>query len=901
MAVRKEQVLAGLALLLGLLWARSYFGEPATGKRFAPGKREYAAKPVGASPLVSEAAPAMVRRDFCTEPSETQPLPPRQLEFPARPPLTLAPLPLDPGPDLRHAYALRVDGAPLTGAVAQSGDAAPAEAATPGPAEGSAPAAAPAPAAQGGDDNAALTYDRLWRAGLKDPEYGILEADGKDLFALEERPDFDGVQMRMRIYERSKQRLGNVRTFGEGSDRIEKIRLADSLRNEIMRRERRLKNDVSSVPQRRELIVWLLGKAREAAWVYEKARQHAETCFQLTNGDLDSLRLQQLVQRARGDLAGELAMLEALPTTGAEGAFRFEGLGLLKAGLGLFVEAESDLRQASTLQPSDARPQASLAEFLRQRGRTTEALDVARRIERTINGVQDPADKARCGRVLVACLLAAGETAAAREAMAFVAANGPQPYVEGCVQYAAGDAATAAASFRSAGGTADSGAASYAQAASLGAMGKSQEAHDLLLRVYDQEPLWRHRAAAALAWVFLRHGQHDAALGWIDRALEADPQDAFSYYLRGRTLRLAGQLDAARDALAAALRLRDDFVHAIAEMAAVQAARAVERGDVEAAIAARRYSDRAVDLVAAPSPELCELQGLNAFLAADPVAAKDAFARARDLVSDEKLKWYGKGAIAVVDYSRGNVEEAQAALQRMTLDLGRDDPMATWAKARLDDIDDHAQKETLGDGFERELLGEIWLVDSDGTFEPRIEGGRLCWDGSLRGKEQVWAERGGVIQKGRNFLAVGVTMHVGAKQSTTDSFVGLALVMPRGNGGVEFMAQLGLKDGHAFVRVDDGQENGAANIDQKQLGVTAFDLKQPQQLELRVVPIGDPQAKKLELQASWNGDVVYRRELRTLSGNTTAALKTWLLVRSRKGDTTHVAFDDYRLERRKER
>lgn len=904
MAMRKEQVLALLALALGLLVGRRYLEEPPPGKRFSPQRAEYEPKVLAATPLVTTAPPPLVRRDFCTEPSETRPLPPRQLDFPPRPPLSLAVLPLDPGPDYRHAYALRTDGSQLTGVtIAQSGDAAPTE---------SAPAAAePAAGGQGRAEleaRAALTYDRVYYGGLASPQFGTIEADGLDLFELEERGDFTNVQLRLRKYDVTKQKLAETITLGGDQQKIDKIVLAGTLRNEIMRRERKVPELPSSLAERRDLINWLLEKARETSWVYDKAWHHAQLYRQLSAGDLEGLRLMRHVLRARGDLAGELTMLEGLATTGAEGGFRFEGLGTVKARLGLWVEAEADLRKAIELQPGDARPYATLAELLRLRGRGREALAAARRAEQTIGAVQNPTERARIGRVIVSCHLAVGDPVAARAALALAQSKDvPQPYLDACVLYAAGDVAGALAGFRAAGSSADSGAAQFGQAACLAWQGNLQEAHDLLLRVYDQDPLQRHRAATGLAWLFLRTSQYESAIVWIDRALEADPQDPFAFYLRGRTLRLSGQLAAAEEALAAALRLRDDFVHAIAEMAAVQSTRAHEgSGDemVTAAVAARRYADRAVELVATPSQELYELQGLFAFEAADVNAAREAFTRGRDLGTDDKSKWYGKGALAVVDYSRGLVDDAANALQRMTQDIGKDEPIAKWAAATLVAIDDHAQKETLGDGFDRLDVGTIWFGDADGPLGPQVADGRLVFRNkfSRTGKGEVFVERVGALKKGKNFLAVGVTLQAGSKQSRTEGFCGLGIEIQRGNGGIELQARIGIKEGKPCVRVEDGRAEGKEeNVEQKYLTIDGFDFSAPQQLELRVVPRGDEQAKQFALQASWNGAVVYRRDLKTLTGNTNTELKTVLFVNGRKGDDVDVAFDDYRLERRKER
>ena len=153
-----------------------------------------------------------------------------------------------------------------------------------------------------------------------------------------------------------------------------------------------------------------------------------------------------------------------------------------------------------------------------------------------------------------------------------MSAEGGTTYLRGCLAYASGDAGGALGTFRSVASGPDGDAALLAQAACLEALGNWQEAFDLFVRVGDQAPLLRHRACTGQALVCLRTGQFDAALAFVDRALEAAPRDAYALYLRGRTLRLMGQAQASIEALTQALAERDDFVHAIAEMSAAQTA-----------------------------------------------------------------------------------------------------------------------------------------------------------------------------------------------------------------------------------------------------------------------------------------------------------------------------------------
>ncbi len=904
MGLRKEQVLALLTLAMGGWMVRSLLQPPMLASGFTPTKIDYQAVAVPTTVLVTTSAPALARVDFCTEPSETRPLPPRDLDFPPRAPLSVASLPLDIGPDHAHMWALRIDGAPVEGVTLQA-DVEAAAPATPAASGGEVQEPANTRAEQ--EARAARTYDRIWIVGQKSPFFGTIDPAGHDLFALEELRDFTGVVVRMRAFNLSKQAVEGVKEFGKDvGNVIERIELAGTLRNEVQRRSRSVPKLASSLDQRRELIGWLLEKAREADWIYDVALEQADLYRQLSHGDLDGLRLQQRVLQARGDLAAEFALLDGLTGDFRESAFRYEGLGVVKARLGLDVDAEADLRHAVTLAPNDARPYTALAEFLRRRGRSDEALVAALRAERTIGSLQSAADRVRAVRAIVACQLALAHLDAAREALMLLPGDQPQPYLVGCVQYAAGDVTAALGSFQKASGTVDGPLAQLGQAACLLRLGQWQEAHDLFLRIADQDPLLRDRAATGLALLFSRIGQFDAANVWIERALEAAPADAYAFYLRGRSLRLQGQLAGAVDAQLAALRLRDDFVHAIAEMAAVQAQRAAEGYGAEqaqAAIAARRYADRAVELVHTPAVELFELDGLLHFGAADPRGARTAFLAARDLAASEPEKMFAKGSIAVVDYSRGLVDDATTSLQRMVQDLAKEDPIRVWAAATLTAIEDHAEKEMLEDGFDRDDVGSVWVGERDGSTWAAVSDGALLFKGPLsrQGNGEVTAERVGAVRNGKNFLAVGCTLQLGADQPAGEGFAGLAIELQRGGGAFELRAQVGVREGRPFLRIEDGTSQGNVDVVQKWLEIAGFDRLALQQLELRVVPRGDAQGRMLLLQVSWNGFVVHQHDLKMLTGNTQTELRTVLFAQGNKGSKIDVRFDDYRLERRKGR
>lgn len=899
--IRKEQVLAGLTVLVAALIVPGYLAEPAPIKALKAEIEAYQPEEPRSLALADAKAPPASRRDPCIEPSETQPLPPRPIRFPPCPPLSVVGLPLEPGPDAGSWALLAIDGEPVRDVTIDTASGSAAAAGSDGPPEGE----VAEPTRIERERVAALSYDRLYIGGLSNPFFGTLLAEpGQDLLALERSSDLEGVVLRMRLYDTEKRRSGAVRAFGADGPKIDKIVLAGTTRNEVARRVR----DVGSTPAaRRELVLWLLDQARVEAWIYDEALKQARTYRTMPNVT-DGWRLEQMVLRARGDLSGEVALLEGIDGNGIDAAYRFEGLGLVKARLGLWLEAEHDLREAVARAHGDGRVYASLAEFLRQRGRPGEAIAVARQAEASLASVPTTAEIAQVLRIVVACKLAIGDLAGAKQTLGAIPAAHPQPYLTGCFAYASGDVAAALTAFRQVDGP-DAGSAQLGQAACLLRTGQWQEAHDLFVKTAAAEPLLRHRAYTGLALLWVRVGELDAALSALDRALEADPTDLYAHYLRGRCMRQLGQSGAAA-ALHTALRQRDDFVFAIAEMALVEEAKGRELPFAERAeslLAARRYADRAVQL-ASPRHELFVLQGLEAFHAADQTAATAAFTRAREAATDERGRAFARGANAVVDYSRGQVDDVATDLQRLAGDLPKDDPLAQWAESTVVAIIDHGQKEQLGDGFQRGELGGMWKAHNDGTLQPVVRDGVLRFAGKVprsgRGERfgepgtvELWAERENAVEKGKNFLAVGAEMQIGPAAAATDGLSGLGIESSRGAANVDFQVLVGVRNGKAWLRVIDGRDNQNGADPKVALDVPGFELRGRHRLELRVEPRGE---KQFVLTVHWNDAVVHTRELKGLSGNSTSELKTFVFAAASKDNDFDVSFDDYHLERRKD-
>ena len=62
----------------------------------------------------------------------------------------------------------------------------------------------------------------------------------------------------------------------------------------------------------------------------------------------------------------------------------------------------------------------------------------------------------------------------------------------------------------------------------------------------------------------------------------------------------------------------------------------------------------------------------------------------------------------------------------------------------------------------------------------------------------------------------------------------------------------------------------------------------------------DATLRAFAIQVRWNGILQWEQELKGLGGSSGNELRTVLFVQGSKGSAVDVAFDDYRLERRKE-
>jgi tetratricopeptide (TPR) repeat protein len=932
MAIRKEQVLLLVAGAIAVLVWRAGQDEIAR-VRYAPKTRDYTPRPVASAPLAPPApavpANAPLPRPWFREPSETQPLPPCELPFPQLEPLPIIALPLDIGPDLAHAELLRipgdvVEGVTLPGAAQggasaggadASGDKAPDKTTSDKPA-GDKPAG-DKPADKTGDTQGQPTraqlmekwshvYDQLLVVGQTTPMLGTIKVNGVDPFDLEDPNfDFSTVHVEFKQFSLKTESLGNVPTvFPDNGQQIKSVKLANNLKNEVTRRVRKIPRNMPCIPERLSTIDWLLLKGREDGKVYDAALQQVDLLEQ-HGAKLEAMRTRARVLRARADLAQELAVYQSAQGDANFDAFKHEGLGLFNARLGLWDDAERDLRLAVADMPTDARLHASLANFLRERGRGKEALKAAQKASEALGAVTGDLDRQRVIAIIVACQLGQGMVTEARTSLAQLPEDSPiGSYLRACVDYAGGDVATAKEQF----GLAASGLEPEAATLGLGACQVRQAAWQEALATFesvaDRAPLLRHRAQTGIALVWLRIGQFDNALTAIDRALEASPQDAYAFYLRGRTLRILRQLGPAQEALQQALRLRDDFTAALAEMAAVREQMAREAAAAEQpenALAAQRYSDRAVALSSLPLVALFLRQAIAHFQAADPKGAAAAFERARAQALQDKndadSARLAQAGLAVVDYSQEHSEEAKDTLANLLQDLAsqKDHPLRKWVERTRQRIDDHEKKEQLEDHFERDLPGSIWLAKGENNgVQVGLKDHAVAFGGAFARSGEVSIVRTGAVAKAKNFLGVSARIQLGA-QCQGDA--GLRIQSKMGGGGSgDFVAWIGFRDGRPTVFLQDGKDEQPQPV----IKVADGTPTTPHKVELRVVP-REEGGRQFRLLCVWDGNVVHEADLKLITGSTTVELETGFFVKGGSKNTpVDARFDDFHLERCKD-
>jgi len=326
------------------------------------------------------------------------------------------------------------------------------------------------------------------------------------------------------------------------------------------------------------------------------------------------------------------------------------------------------------------------------------------------------------------------------------------------------------------------------------ARGEAVAARDLLRQAAEADALRADAAWGALSWLAETTGYAEEAFRLVEQAVEADPEDAWAAYQRGRLLMARDDLAGAREALIHALDLELDFPDAMIALAQL----AWKTGEYRPA---DLYLERA--LSRDPSrAEVHALRGTGLLQLGDEALAAQSFEAALKLDAGQPLAALGQAWLA---YRRGDSELAIrrfAELDDRRRSLPETEPYRAFAQAQMARLRDHESKVVWSDTFERRELRNDWQTEEGvGPLVDLVEG-KLHIQGDFRenGRTRVVRE-----YAGPDFVAVELTLLV---RSANNARVGLFVSKERrrGAGQVETQGEVAVarrKDGGLVLRLED--------------------------------------------------------------------------------------------------
>ncbi|HTF87844.1 MAG TPA: tetratricopeptide repeat protein [Planctomycetota bacterium] len=222
---------------------------------------------------------------------------------------------------------------------------------------------------------------------------------------------------------------------------------------------------------------------------------------------------------------------------------------------------------------------------------------------------------------------------------------------------------------------------------------KWTEARDTLLAAADADPLRAYAAWRALSWLAEVTGYPAEAMRYVDLALEAAPDDAWSLYQRGRLLFQRDDPEGAQRDFKAALDRELAFTDAIASLAEI-AALAGRETDAE------MYFGRALELDHSRA-ELLARRGYNLLGLNDSGRAETCFKAAKALDDNEPAAQAG---LAWCAYRRNDSDSAKVEFRKLD-DARRSKPETdawrVFAQQQIKRIADHIAKEAWEENFDR--------------------------------------------------------------------------------------------------------------------------------------------------------------------------------------------------------
>jgi tetratricopeptide (TPR) repeat protein len=813
MALRQEQVvLIVTGAVLGLLaWSAS--DGPARAGRAragnAPQFQSYPAFDVSRA-LPAPRAPRAGAREIFAPPRDTQPLPPLALQAPPLPRLSALAPPGVPGPGVpSYARWLRADAAP-TGVdglfVTQESDLADDELL-----EGSegltellltSTAGKRSEELLSPDERAALVeswkalYDWI-RVDVGEPLFGRIA--NPDRFGLAERRD-EAILLTQIDPRTGSERFPGMQPVKYERARVAQFAFADTVSNRIQSRRREFLRDMSAsrfddlMAFAAQCVAWRL-EAREALDVAAEMFALAE---RFADGDpLPRLGLARCHEAAFRFEEAYQVYLELLQTH-AHRAEVHVGLAQLEARLRLFESAEERLRLAESQDRLSWRVQWAYGRFLLERERWGEALahlQIAWKSEPADPDLRDVRAGLRCDLARaqlangdVEAALATFESALSADEAHALARAGRLNCLRLLGRAGPGEIHAAAQS--------EQAGFEVLLDAGLVALAARQSvvARDLLQQAAVADPLRANAAWGALSWLAETSGYAEDAFRFVEAACEADPEDAWAAYQRGRLLMARDDLAGAREALVHALDLELEFPDALIALAQLSWRSGEHRP-------ADLYLERALSRDPA-RPEVHALRGTGLLLLGEENLAAQSFEAALKLDAGEPLAAVGQAWLA---YRRGDSERAirlYAELDDRRRALSEDEPYRAYARAQIARLRDHESKVVWSDLFERRELRNDWQTEEGvGPLVDLAEGVlRIQGDFRENGHTRVVRE-----YAAPDFVAVELSLTVRAQNNAR---VGLFVSKERrrGAGQSETQGEVAVarrKDGGLVVRLED--------------------------------------------------------------------------------------------------
>ena len=901
MSIRKEQLLFLIVLALGA-WLVLSTGEQGRARRLTPQTEDYGSVPVTESVIASTDRQEFVRELFDI-PTESRPLPPRDdLPFPDLPEISTVVLPLQIGPQPGAYHRLRM---PLRMQPAKEEQAAP------------------------GDVSA---IDREIDELIESLQQGDPQDSNEDRYDVvsfisaaaiqgslpgfflgpdEQKYDYGS---RLGPYPGTLDFQWVVKETGEtlkvfqgdeaiqGSE-VKSLKLADTLRNQVHLAAVEVPTLSTNLERQRQLILFLLQEARKEAWIFDLARERAEAYLQFVSPAEDGHYMIAQVLWSMGDLPGLYDLFRGLEGTDLEGSsFQLRGLGRIEDRLGLDELAESHLREAVRINlPIDSRNYAALADFYLRRGRPGEAVEHARAAVSNKGNRSTFTHEEKIGfhTVLVRALLAVGDVEGASAA---VAAGVPADlrhhvlYQEACVAYASRDFPSAQLLFEECNNSGQLPDALLGIGACQLAQGELDAAAVTFGEVAEQNPRLRHLALAGTGLAAsLVEGRGADALESLDSASLVFPDHPYILYLQGRQRRLNGDLEGAVEILKRALRIRDDFLDALAELTVTYYQMYEQDGTPVALINCQGYVDRLVGLDQRQGGKetlFLEMQGKIHYEARDLRSARLAFE------AGEEESVICQVGLAMLDHTQKRAQSAQRRLRGLITELGVDDPVRQHADHLRTLILRHDNLEQVGDRFDRGQLGRNWRKVNGSRPAPRLRDGVLQLQGPMERSGISVARR--ILEGPGRFIELSIDMKIEAGHTT--DFVGVAVDVP-GTGATEsrFRVRLGVDErGRVVLELRDGPR--AEPILVRSGTIVTTGEWHTMSISVAADDDQDPQVRERFLSAYFDEELVTEPvRLRGLRAGTGAKqeMYTDLIAEGVEGQTAQVGFRNYhRLQER---